>query len=203
MLWLKRFWDPLAAGEITVTFRRWKAPQVLVGGRYRTPGGIIEIEEVAIVEPEHVTDVDARRAGHENAAALLADLLDRPGLPIYRIVFHLVEEPDPREVLASSANLTDSEVADIDKRLARLDRASSHGPWTRRVLDLIAAHPQRRAPDLAEMVGMETAPFKLDVRKLKNLGLTISHRIGYELSPRGAAFLAFRDPDPPETGGSG
>jgi hypothetical protein len=203
MLWLKRFWDPLAAGEITVTFRRWKAPQVLVGGRYRTPGGIIEVEEVATVEPEDVTDVDAHRAGHENAAALLADLPDRPGLPIYRIVFHLVEEPDPRAVLANSADLTGSEVAEIDRRLARLDRASSHGPWTRQVLDLIAAHPQRRAPDLAAMVGRETAPFKLDVRKLKNLGLTTSHRIGYELSPRGAAYLAFRYPDPPVSGGSG
>ena len=30
---------------------------------------------------------------------------------------------------------------------------------------------------------------KLDVRKLKNLGLTISLRVGYELSPRGAAYL--------------
>jgi hypothetical protein len=202
MLWLKRFWDRLAAGEITVTFRRWKAPQVLVGGRYRTPGGIIEVEEVATVEPEDVTDVDAQHAGHENAAALLADLPDRPGLPIYRIVFHLVEEPDPRAVLANSADLTGSEVAEIDRRLARLDRASSHGPWTRQVLDLIAAHPQRRAPDLAAMVGRETAPFKLDVRKLKNLGLTISHRIGYELSPRGAAYLAFRYLDPPVSGGS-
>ncbi|HEX5671944.1 MAG TPA: hypothetical protein VFY46_04395 [Acidimicrobiia bacterium] len=203
MLWLKRFWDPLAAGEITVTFRRWKAPQVLVGGHYRTPGGIIEVEEVAIVEAHEVTDVDARRAGHESAASLLADLPDRPGLPIYRISFHLVEEPDPRAVLADSAELTDSDLADIDKRLARLDRASSHGAWTRQVLDLIAAHPRRRAPDLAQMVGMETAPFKLDVRKLKNLGLTISHRIGYELSPRGAAYLTSRDPDPPVSGGSG
>jgi hypothetical protein len=203
MLWLKRFWDPLAAGDLTVTFRRWKTPQVLVGGRYRTPGGIIEVEEVAIVEAHEVTDVDARRAGHENAAALLDDLPDRPGLPIFRIVFHLVEEPDPRAVLANSADLTDSAVEEIDKRLARLDRASGHGPWTRQYLDLIAAHPQRRAPDLAEMVGMETTPFKLDVRKLKNLGLTISHRIGYELSPRGAAYLAFRHPDPPVSDGSG
>ena len=203
MLWLKRFWGPLATGEITVTFRRWKAPQVLVGGRYRTPGGIIEVEEVAIVEPENVTDADARRAGHNSAAGLLADLPDRPGLPIYRIGFHLVTEPDPRAVLAASGDLTSSDVAQIRKRLARLDRASTHGPWTHQVLDLIAAHPRRRAPDLAEMVGRETASFKLDVRKLKNLGLTISHRIGYELSPRGAAYLRFRDPDPPVSGGSG
>ncbi len=37
---------------------------------------------------------------------------------------------------------------------------------------------------------METAPFKTNVRKLKALGLTISHDTGYELSPRGRASLA-------------
>ena len=30
---------------------------------------------------------------------------------------------------------------------------------------------------------------KADIRKLKSLGLTISHDVGYELSPRGAAYL--------------
>ena len=40
------------------------------------------------------------------------------------------------------------------------------------------------------MVGRETQPFKTDVRKLKNLGLTLSHNPGYSLSPRGRAFLA-------------
>ena len=50
---------------------------------------------------------------------------------------------------------------------------------------LIADRPHVRAPDLAASVGRETAPFKNDVRKLKALGLTISHSPGYELSPRG------------------
>jgi hypothetical protein len=39
------------------------------------------------------------------------------------------------------------------------------------------------------MVGRETAPFKIDVRKLKGMGLTRSFEIGYELSPRGRAVL--------------
>jgi hypothetical protein len=39
-------------------------------------------------------------------------------------------------------------------------------------------------------VGRDTAKFKNDVRKLKSLGLTISHSPGYELSPRGHALLA-------------
>ena len=108
---------------------------------------------------------------------------------MYRIAFHLVDEPDPRAELANTAELTPDDVAAIDRRLERLDRASSTGPWTGVVLALIAEHPERRAPDLAAMLGRETAPFKLDVRKLKNLGLTLSFRIGYRLSPRGEAYL--------------
>jgi ribosomal protein S19E (S16A) len=47
-----------------------------------------------------------------------------------------------------------------------------------------------RAPDLAASVGRETKPFKIGVRKLKELGLTESLPVGYRLSPRGRAFLA-------------
>ena len=39
------------------------------------------------------------------------------------------------------------------------------------------------------MHGRETQPFKTDVRKLKNLGLTLSFNPGYTLSPRGEAYL--------------
>jgi hypothetical protein len=58
-----------------------------------------------------------------------------------------------------------------------------------RTLALIEQHPHRRAPDLAEIEGRETAPFKIDVRKLKALGLTRSFDVGYEISPRGREFL--------------
>lgn len=106
-----------------------------------------------------------------------------------RIEVVSVDEPDPREALAAEGDLADADVADISTRLARLDRASSFGPWTTETLRLVEANPARRAPDLAEMVGRETKAFKLDVRKLENLGLTTSLRIGYELSPRGRAYL--------------
>lgn len=189
MLFLKRYWRPIRDGQVTMAFRRWKAPQVLAGRRYRTAAGIIEVESIDVVDEGHITDGEAVRAGHPSAAVLLGDLPDRPGLPIYRIVFHVAEEPDPRAELASSANLTPADVDAITRRLDRFDRASSHGAWTRQVLGTIAANPGRRAPDLAAMFKRDTQPFKTDVRKLKNLGLTISLRIGYRLSPRGAAYL--------------
>ena len=57
------------------------------------------------------------------------------------------------------------------------------------MLELIARHPETRAADLAPLLGRERLPFKADVRKLKELGLTESLRIGYRLSPRGRAVL--------------
>ena len=190
MLFEQRFWPLIADGSVTMTFRRWRRRQVLAGRRYRTPGGIVEVEAVDVVTPEDVTDADARRSGFASAAEVVAALRGDASLPVYRVRFHLVDEPDPRAELAASADLTGDDLAAIDARLERLDRASSHGRWTMETLDLIRRRPQTRAPDLAAEVGRERDPFKIDVRKLKNLGLTISHPVGYELSPRGHAYLA-------------
>lgn len=189
MLWEQRFGPLIATGEVTVTFRRWKTHQVVAGNRYRTPGGMIEVDAVDIVEVDAITDADARRAGHRDAASLIADLPSRPGLPIYRVRFHHVGD-DPRDALAADADLDDAAVAEIDARLDRLDAASSFGPWTGATLRIIRDRPAVRAPDLAASFGRDTQPFKRDVRKLKNLGLTISLNPGYRLSPRGAAFLS-------------
>ena len=71
-----------------------------------------------------------------------------------------------------------------------MDNRSSVGPWTHETLRMIADQPGVRAPDLAASVGRETKPFKIGVRKLKELGLTESLPVGYRLSPRGRAFLA-------------
>jgi hypothetical protein len=46
------------------------------------------------------------------------------------------------------------------------------------------------------MAGRETADFKKDVRKLKELGLTESLAIGYLLSPRGEAVVDAGLPEP-------
>jgi predicted transcriptional regulator len=61
------------------------------------------------------------------------------------------------------------------------------------VLGLIAERPATRAPDLAASLGRETAPFKADVRKLKELGLTESLEVGYRLSPRGRAYYGYSE----------
>ena len=194
MLFQARFWPLIADGSVTVTFRRWKRRQVVAGHRYRTGHRIvgrmmIEVDEVEEVDPAAIEDADARRAGFPDAATLVGQLRGDLELPVYRIAFHVVDEPDPRSVLAASADLSPSDRAEIDRRLDRLDRVSAHGPWTRAVLEVIAAQPATRAADLAAGFGRETQPFKTDVRKLKNLGLTESLEVGYRLSPRGRAYL--------------
>ena len=192
MLFEKRFWPGLADGSITVTYRRWLRPQVVAGRTYRAAGQILDVSSVREVDEAAITDDDAIAAGYPDAAALRGDLRGGADRRLYRIEFTRSTRPDPRATLAADATLDEARTAEIDQRLDRLDRASRHGPWTRQTLRLIADHPARRAGDLAEMVGRERAPFKLDVRKLKNLGLTESLEVGYRLSPRGRAYLTAR-----------
>jgi hypothetical protein len=185
----QRLRDGIADGVVTVMFRRWRRNQVVAGHRYRTGRSMIEVESVAVVDPAAITADEARRAGYHDRDTLVADLRGDQSLPLYRIEFRRLDEPDPREVLAADDVLTDDDVAEVDRRLDRLDRAGANGPWTAATLAAIAAHPGTRAADLAAALGRETPPFKLDVRKLKNLGLTHSLEVGYRLSPRGTAYL--------------
>jgi hypothetical protein len=183
-----RLREPIVAGEITLLFRRWKRTQATAGHRYRTGAGMIEVDAVDVIDEDAITAADARAAGYDDPDAVRRDLRGEPGTPLHRLRIHPVHDPDPRTVLAASADLTDDDVAALDRRLDRLDRASSHGPWTAATLDLIATRPAVRAADLAAAIGRETQPFKLDVRKLKAMGLTISLDVGYRLSPRGEAY---------------
>jgi hypothetical protein len=185
----QRLRDGIADGSVTVMFRRWRRIQAIAGHRYRTGRSMIEVESVDVIDPVAITDADARRAGYPDSTALVADLRGEVELPVYRIAFRRLDEPDPRDVLAADDVLTDDDVAELDRRLDRLDWASATGPWTTATLAAIAAKPGTRAADLAAALGRDTVPFKLDVRKLKNLGLTHSLEVGYRLSPRGTAYL--------------
>jgi predicted DNA-binding transcriptional regulator YafY len=73
-----------------------------------------------------------------------------------------------------------------------MDRRAFNGAWTRETLRAIRVGPGVRAADLARELGRPRDEFKRDVRKLKNLGLTISLEIGYRLTSRGEALLAHR-----------
>jgi len=188
----QRLRDGIADGAVTVMFRRWRRTQAVAGHRYRTGRSMIEVDSVELVDPATISAADARRAGYPDVAELVAGLRGDPGLPVYRIGFRQLDGPDPRTVLAADDALTAEAVAELDRRLARMDRSSAAGPWTAPALAAIAAHPGTRAADLAAALGREKLPFKADVRKLKNLGLTESLATGYRLSPRGTAYLRRR-----------
>lgn len=192
MLVERRLHAGIRDGTITVLFRRWKRRQVTAGNVYRTAAGRVVVDEVTEVRPSRIRRADAVAAGYPTVAAVVADLRGTPDDPVFLLRLRPAEDEDPRALLAATAELSTSDIDEIARRLDRLDRASSHGPWTMTTLALIERRPAVRAGDLAEELGREMLPFKVDVRKLKNLGLTLSLEVGYRLSPRGAAYLGSR-----------
>ena len=188
MLLRKDTLERIAAGEVTVAFRWWTRPTVKAGGFLQTAVGRLAIASVEPTTVAAVTVDDAKRAGFPSKAALLKAFPRKHGSRLHRVEFALAG-PDPRIALRERAELGDEDREAIAKRLARMDRSSTHGPWTDATLRLIQSKPETRAGDLAAELGRERLPFKADVRKLKALGLTESLEVGYRLSPRGRAFV--------------
>ena len=180
--------ERIVRGEIDTQFRRQKKPTVKAGGTLRTQVGVLDIVEIERIELDQVTAEDARRAGARDRDQVITELTIKHEGDFYRVRLRYAG-PDPRLALRVDDDLSDDDVAALTAKLDRLDTSSSFGAWTRQTMRLIADRPHVRAPDLAASAGRETLPFKDDVRKLKALGLTISHSPGYELSPRGRALL--------------
>ena len=175
-------------GTVDLAFRRWDRPRLLVGTRMRTSVGLLEVLSVEKVAARSITAAEARRAGAASRRELFDQLGGRTERPIYRVELRFAGA-DPRAALRTQDELSDADREMLRARLARLDEASRHGPWTRQALEMIARRPAVRAPDLAADFGLETVVFKRDIRKLKEFGLTESLDVGYRLSPRGEAFL--------------
>ncbi len=186
MLFPQALHEGLRSGAITLTVRRWTRPQAKVGGRYQSGGGLLGVDAIERVPAASISDADARRCGSTDRAALFAAIgVESEDDVVYRIELHRVGEV-PVDPLPLDADLNGEKVADLTRRLDRM------GDWSLETLELIEAHPARRAGDLADLVGRERLPFKADVRKLKRLGLTQSLEVGYRLSPRGEAYLRLR-----------
>lgn len=174
-------------GEVSLAFRRWLRPSVRGGGRLRTALGELEIREVAAIDPSAITEGEAVAAGYDSVEALRAELDQRPGT-VYRVAFGSLR-PDSRIALREDDQLAPEELAALQARLDGMDARAPGGPWTRQTLRLIGDHPGVRAGDLAPRLGQEKEVFKVNVRKLKNLGLTESLGTGYRISKRGGVVL--------------
>ncbi|HEY6725214.1 MAG TPA: ASCH domain-containing protein [Polyangiaceae bacterium] len=192
LLFQKAFHEGLKSGAITLTYRHWPKARVKAGGRYRChPIGVLEVDGITRVKVKDITTDDALRSGFETREALVNYLAGGPAgrmsdaTELFRVELHYAGDGD-RVALALEAELSPQDVQTLQKKLAKLDADS---PWTLDTLRTIEQHPRVAARILAQKLGRDRDPFKIDVRKLKHLGLTQSFEVGYELSPRGKAFL--------------
>ena len=188
-------------GEITVTFRLWKTAKVKAGGTYRTNKGMIEIESIDLMPAGAISRRDIKPSGCDSIEAIWALAGEHTNTRVtadtllYRVQFRYLGEIDHA---VRPPPTTDLDA--IAQRLARTDARSPRGPWTTHVLQMIESAPEVPARILAAELGWETLDFKAHVRRLKALGLTISHEVGYELSDLGRAYLASRTETAPKMG---
>ncbi|GAB3247118.1 hypothetical protein GCM10027347_02490 [Larkinella harenae] len=188
MLFKQKQLDGIKSGAISLAFRKWKKQSVKPGSLIKTAVGRIEVERVSAIDLSEITADDARRAGFDRFDDLLEILNSVAEGTVYKIAIRY-HSADPRIQLREQKELSEAEFEILKTKLARLDQHSKHGFWTNEVLTIIRENPGRRAADLATLTGKEKEWLKLHIRKLKNLGLTISHETGYSIAPLGEAFL--------------
>ena len=194
MLFKQAILQRIAAGEVTLAFRRWKRPTVKAGGRLRTAAGVLAIERVEAVGPEPITADEARRAGFDSLAALRQELDRGREGTLYRIAFRLAGA-DPRVRLRQRRHLGDDELAALRDSLGRFDARSRTGAWTLQALRLVGAREGVTAAEIAAGLDLDKPTLKRRLRQLKELGLTESLVSGYRLSPRGRSLLAWLSGD--------
>lgn len=176
--------EAIASGRVDTAFRRWIRPTVKAGGTLTTAAGVLAIDAVDAIALDAVTKEDLARAGFMGRDELDAMIGNRQGT-LHRIRLRYLGE-DPRVALSESAALSDADARSIGETLARMDGTT---PWVRRTLELIGEQAGVSAQQLAEVLGVQTSKLKSNIRRLKALGLTESLPVGYQLSPRGQAWL--------------
>ena len=90
--------DDVLAGDITLSVRLWKRPQVKEGGRYRVGPGLIEVDAIELVPFAAINEADVRQAGEPDRETL-RDRAAHAGpihedTLVYRIELHAVSPED-------------------------------------------------------------------------------------------------------------
>ena len=181
----------LADGRARCTYRRWEVVRPKVGSRFTTSAGVVEVTSITPADQQQLTELDAADAGFDSVAELIKWCSAKGQGDLYRVGIVLTG-PDPRVALRSADELDSGDVAALNTKLDRMDRAAEQ-PWTRKTLRQIQRLPGVVSTELAAEDGQERHAYKLRVRRLKALGLTESLERGYRLSPRGVAYLAALD----------
>jgi hypothetical protein len=181
----------LTQGRVSCTYRRWEVVRPKVGSRFTTSAGVVEVTSITRADEQQLTEREAAEAGFDSVAELLKWCSAKGNGGLYRIGIALAG-PDPRTELRRTDNLDAADIATLNAKLDRMDRAADQA-WTRNTLRQIQRLPGVVSTELAAEVGQERRTYKLRVRRLKSLGLTESLERGYRLSPRGQAYLAALD----------
>ncbi len=177
----------IKSGEITLAFRKWRKPTVRAGSTIRTAVGMLSVARVERVCADEISQSEAIAAGFFDLNSLHQELNKREG-DLYLIGLSYAGE-DPRIRLRESEAMTADDLRPIRDKLTRLDQRAPAGAWTRQTLKAIQNAPGQSAATLASQLSSEKETLKKNVRKLKNLGLTISLKTGYRISPRGRIVL--------------
>ena len=177
----------LAEGRVSCTYRRWEIVRPKVGSRFTTSAGVVEVTSITAADEQQLTERDAAEAGFDSVADLVKWCRAKGQGDLYRVGIVLAG-PDPRVALRAEAALDPTDLAALNSKLDRMDRAAEQ-PWTRSTLRQIERLPGVVSTELAAEAGQERRAYKLRVRRLKALGLTESLERGYRLSRRGQAYL--------------
>ena len=91
--------ESVLSGDISVTFRLWRRPQVKVGGRYRVGPGHVEIDSIDLVPFAFIDEADLRNSGEPDRESLRRRAAHAGPIHddtlLYRIEFHVVEQEHP------------------------------------------------------------------------------------------------------------
>ena len=95
MQFSRELWDGIAAGDITVSVRLWRRPQVKVGGRYPVGFATIVVDAIEAMPFSDVTAEDVERSGEPDRETLRRRAAHagpiEPDTMVYRLEFHLAD----------------------------------------------------------------------------------------------------------------
>lgn len=86
--------EQIRAGEVDLVFRRWSRPSVKAGGTLKTKVGLLQIGAITDMDPDEVSQADARRAGFADLVAFRRWLdTMKPGHLFQRIEVSFLSDP--------------------------------------------------------------------------------------------------------------
>jgi hypothetical protein len=90
--------EPVMSGDITVSFRLWRRPQVRPGGRYRVGPVQIEVDSLELMPFAAITPDDIRRSGERDRESLRQRAAHAGPIAddtlLYRVEFHPAGPPE-------------------------------------------------------------------------------------------------------------